>query len=139
MYRTGQGVDQDAAEAAKWYRQAADQGHAQAQANLGFMYATGQGVEQNDTQAANWYRRAANQDDAQAQYNLALRYARGQGTPLDYGQAYMWISLAETNASGEHKNAVLKVREYIVALMEPEQIEEGEELFRKRQRSSSGT
>ena len=101
------------------------------------MYATGQGVEQNDTQAANWYRRAANQDDAQAQYNLALRYARGQGTPLDYGQAYMWISLAGTNASGEHKNEVLKVREYIVELMEPEQIEEGEELFRKRQRSSS--
>ena len=73
----------------------------------------------------------ANQGDAQAQYNLALRYARGQGAPQDYGQAYLWINLAATNASGEHKNDVLKVRGYIVELMEPEQIEEGEELLRK--------
>ena len=35
MYRNGQGVTQDNAEAVKWYRKAAEQGYAAAQFNLG--------------------------------------------------------------------------------------------------------
>jgi TPR repeat protein len=38
------GVKQDAAEAVKWYRKAAEQGYARAQFNLGLMYAEGKGV-----------------------------------------------------------------------------------------------
>ena len=34
----GEGVPQDNGEAVRWYRLAADQGHARAQARLGFMY-----------------------------------------------------------------------------------------------------
>jgi TPR repeat protein len=44
MYRDGDGVPEDDAEAARWYRLAADQGHAPAQFNLGLMHATGEGV-----------------------------------------------------------------------------------------------
>jgi TPR repeat protein len=50
MYYTGQGVPQDDAEAARWYRKAADQGHAGAQFNLGAMYADGQSVSQDYVQ-----------------------------------------------------------------------------------------
>ena len=39
MYHEGQGAPQDHAEAVKWYRKAADQGHAKAQYNLATMYA----------------------------------------------------------------------------------------------------
>jgi len=39
MYSEGQGVPQNYAEAAKWYRLAADRGDAQAQYNLGLFYA----------------------------------------------------------------------------------------------------
>ena len=46
-YKNGQGVPQDFAEAAKWYRLSADQGYALAQSNLGLMYAKGQGVPQD--------------------------------------------------------------------------------------------
>ncbi len=35
MYGNGEGVDKDYVEAVKWYRKAADQGHAGAQVNLG--------------------------------------------------------------------------------------------------------
>ncbi len=47
MYDKGLGVTQDYAQAAKWYRKAAEQGHAYAQFNLGYMYRFGQGVPQD--------------------------------------------------------------------------------------------
>ena len=41
MYANGLGVPQDDAEAVRWYRRAADQGMANAQAALGFRYGIG--------------------------------------------------------------------------------------------------
>ena len=41
--------------------QAAEQGNAQAQFNLGWMYANGEGVRQDPVQAVQWYRKAAEQ------------------------------------------------------------------------------
>src|SRR5712691_8471260 len=52
-------------------RQEAEQGHAEAQFNLGLMYIDGQGVPQDYTQAAQWLRKAAEQGDATAQGILA--------------------------------------------------------------------
>ena len=40
----------------RWYRLAADQGHAKAQVNLGFAYTEGQGVPQDDQEAVRWTR-----------------------------------------------------------------------------------
>ena len=42
----------------KWYRTAADQGHAQAQRNLGYMYQNGQGVTQDYSAAMKWLHKA---------------------------------------------------------------------------------
>jgi TPR repeat protein len=50
---------QDRAEAARWYRKAADQGHALAQYNLGLLYANGRGVAQDKAQARAWMQKAA--------------------------------------------------------------------------------
>jgi len=38
IYQNGEGVSQDDAEAIRWYLKAAEQGHADAQNNLGLMY-----------------------------------------------------------------------------------------------------
>ncbi|MEE9608205.1 MAG: tetratricopeptide repeat protein, partial [Myxococcota bacterium] len=65
-----EGVPEDNTEAVKWFRKAADQGHARAQNKLGMMYAHGKGVSEDDTEAVKWYRRAAGQGDAAAQYRL---------------------------------------------------------------------
>ena len=54
-YIFGQGVVQDHAEAAKWYRLAAEQGDAAAQMNLGYQYSKGQGVVQDHVKAYSWY------------------------------------------------------------------------------------
>ena len=47
-------MPQDYAEAAKWFRKAAEQGDAKAQYNLGIMYAKGQGVPQDYVLAYMW-------------------------------------------------------------------------------------
>ncbi len=50
---------QDYAEAVKWYRKAAEQGHATAQYNLGVMYGNGRGVTQDYVHAHMWFNLAA--------------------------------------------------------------------------------
>jgi uncharacterized protein len=84
MYDEGKGVPQDYAEAVKWYRRAAEQGHARAQHNLGAMYFNGRGVLQDCVEAEKWRRRAAEQGFAEAQMSLAGAYATGEGTTQDY-------------------------------------------------------
>jgi uncharacterized protein len=57
MYTAGQGVQQDNAAAALWFRKAAEQGYAPAQSNLGTVYLYGRGVTQDDTEAVAWLRK----------------------------------------------------------------------------------
>ena len=78
------------AEAAKWFRKAADQGDGQAQNNLGVCYGKGQGVPQDYTEAVKWYHKSAKQGFAAAQYNLGCCYDNGQGVPQDYEEAVKW-------------------------------------------------
>ena len=72
MYAKGEGVPENAAEAVKWWRKAAEQGQAKAQYGLGRMYATGRSVLKDDAEAAKWFRLAAEQGVASAQYGLGL-------------------------------------------------------------------
>jgi S1-C subfamily serine protease len=94
MYDTGDGVPKDDAEAVKWFRLAAEQGHAGAQANLGRMYRFGMGVPKDDAEAAKWYRLAADQGDAKAQCELGVMYNTGKGVPRDAAECLMWVRRA---------------------------------------------
>ena len=66
-------------------RQAADQGDANAQFNLGHMYYNGEGVPKDDAEAVKWYRLAAEQGDASAQSRLGVMYATGARCPQGRG------------------------------------------------------
>jgi hypothetical protein len=68
----------DDAEAVNWYRKAAEQGHAQAQFNLGRRYRDGETLPQNAAEAVKWYRKAAAQGHAEAQFSLSLQYEKGE-------------------------------------------------------------
>ena len=65
-YYYGEGVEQNYAEAVRWYRKAAEQGYADAQHNLGNCYYYGTGIEQNYSEAVRWLRKAAEQGDKDA-------------------------------------------------------------------------
>ena len=69
-YYYGRGVRLDYAEAAKWYRKAAEQGNSDAQYSLGHMYLFGLGVRQNSRDAASWFLKAAAQGNAKARKRL---------------------------------------------------------------------
>ena len=128
MYANGKGVPLDYAEALKWYRMAADQGHAKAQNNLGFMYFNGKGVPQDYAEALKWYRMAAEQGNAEAQRNLGNRYATGQGVPQqDYVLAHMWCNLAA--AQGDE--SAIKCRDLFAESMTSAQIAEAQRLARE--------
>jgi TPR repeat protein len=95
MYYVGRGgVEQDFAEAARWYEVLARQGDARAQTSLGLMYARGYGVERNMQTAHRWWSFAAAQNDPGAQFNLGLSYSRGEGVARDYQRAAEWYNRA---------------------------------------------
>ena len=68
----------------------AEQGHSDAQYNLGWMYNEGKGVIQDYKESVKWYTKAAEQGLAEAQYNLGYMYANEQGVIQDYKEAAKW-------------------------------------------------
>ena len=80
LYFTGQGVEQDAAEAFRWTEAAALQGHVAAQFNLGSLYYAGDGVETDTTKAVELFEGAARAGHANAALILANMYADGELT-----------------------------------------------------------
>ena len=71
-YYCGVGVREDAKEAARLFREAAEAGHSHAQCKLGWCYETGEGVSLDMEEAVCLYRRAADQGHARAQFNLGM-------------------------------------------------------------------
>ena len=115
-------MQQDFVEAAKWYRKAAEQGHAGAQNSLGVAYDIGQGVPQNYAESAKWFARAAERGEVYAQNNLGIMYHNGHGVPQDFVEAYKWYSLAGVNGN---TNAVNN-RDDLVRRLNREQVSEGQ-------------
>jgi hypothetical protein len=72
-------VGVDRAKAAQLYAQAAAQGHAEAQLELGSCHSVGEGVELNSVKAVQLFRQAANQGFADAHFTLAFCYEIGNG------------------------------------------------------------
>lgn len=94
-YWTGDGVPKDAAEAFRWYRMAAVQGHADAQAQLGGLYANpAGGVPKDYLEAMTWYRRAAAQGHTGGQRAIGYLYTYGNGVPKNRSLAARWTRLA---------------------------------------------
>lgn len=92
-YDDGDGVDQNYYEAVKWYKLAANQGHARAQNNLGLLYFNGFGVYQDYREASRCYLSAANQGCVNAMTNLGCCYAQGLGVDQSFEEAAFWSTL----------------------------------------------
>ena len=120
MYRIGEGVQRDSAEAIRWYEKAAEQGNADAQYNLGLMHADGEGVPRSNAEAARWYRRAADQGIPDAQYDLGVQYANGDGVPKDLVAAYVYLDLAARNfGTADARETAAGYRDFVAAKLPP--------------------
>ena len=124
-FASAAGAAQDYAQAADWYRKAAEQNHGLAQFNLGTMYAKGQGVTQDDAQSVVWFGRAANLGDAGGQYNMGRSCQRASmdglaaDAPEARIEAYKWFQLAAAqgykNAEGAYATLTFKMTRAEVA------------------------
>jgi len=117
-YEEGNGVTKDLAEAAKYYRQAADLGLAEGQFNLGLCYAGGVGVAEVPAEAAKWYQLAADQGLADAQLNLGVAFDDGVGVTKDPVTAAMWYRLAKQNKQEGAESLLTKLEKSLT----PEQM-----------------
>ena len=127
MYDNGIGVKENREEAKKWYRKAAEQGHADAQFLFGAMLRKGKGVLEDHKESVKWYRKAAEQGHASAQYRLGVMYDGGGVVLQDYVAAYAWINIAEANG---YKTAP-KFKSLLEKEMTPDQITKGETLSKE--------
>ena len=123
-YRKGEGVPQDNAEAAKWYRKAGEQGVASAQAVLGHLYRTGEGVPQDYAEAFVWDRRAAEQGIVTAQRVVGHAYRVGSGVKQDSVEAYAWFAVAASSSGVD----AAQTRDEVRTEVKPQLIGQAEEL-----------
>ncbi len=112
----------DYATALREWTPLAEQGHADAQSNLGVMYAAGEGVPQDYVEAVRWYRLAAEQGDVFAQMSLGFLYENDRGVPQDYVTAHMWFNIVAENGG---TNAA-ESRDKVTALMTSADISEAQ-------------
>ena len=66
-------------EVVRMMSEAAEQGHAGSQSQLGSMYMMGWGVPQSDATSVEWSRKGADQGNAQGQTNLGTMFIDGRG------------------------------------------------------------
>ncbi len=94
-YTDGDGVERDLSEAIKWYRIAAENGHAPSQYRIGNFYEKGHGIAADPVEASNWYSKAAAQGNALAMHNLAVLNTMGAATgEVDMTTAIGWFEKA---------------------------------------------
>jgi len=96
---TQQNFRGDYAEAARWWRKAADQGDSAAQSDLGWLYGSGLGVERNYAESAAWYRKSAEQGNVNGQHWLGHCYLSGNGVAKDEKEAFKWFLAAAKNGN----------------------------------------
>ena len=84
-------------EALAMLREAADQGHMLAQANVGNSYRFGQGFQIDDRLAMYYFEKAALQGHRVCQYNTGLGYRDGRGCEQSFELAVEWYEKSARN------------------------------------------
>ena len=92
------------------FKQAAEEGHAGAQHQLGKLYMAGNGVKRSPQEAIKWYRKAAEAGDKDAQYWLGYYYQSGcEGLHKNLEEARRWFKMSADQGEAGAKYALEKV------------------------------
>jgi len=112
-------------ESITWYRTAAENGHAEAQAMLADIYMRGEVAYLNYEESRHWATQAARQANSTGQIALAIIYADGLGVEIDMIAAYKWSRIsAMRDGNREAQNIVKILRD----LLDEDQIAQGQAL-----------
>ena len=119
------------AEAVAWYHKAAEQGHVEAQHELGRMYHDGRGVPQDFAEAIAWYHKAAEQGQPQALWHLGDMHREGSGVPRDSVEAHKWYNLAASRLTGDQREEAATDRDWVARRMTMEELNEAQRRARE--------
>jgi len=100
-YDLGMHVQPNGKELIRLLTEAANQGYAPAQYEVGRIYLYGRGIPIDYAQALIWEHKAAEQGDARAQRDMAFMYERGFGVSADPAQAAEWNRKAAMQGNAE--------------------------------------
>jgi uncharacterized protein len=108
-YRFGRGVPADMRQAEEWYRRAAQQGHLQAEDNLGLiMFQNG-----DARNAMPFIERSANRGEARAQYVLGTALFNGDTMQKDWPRAYGYMTRASASGLSRASAALAQMDQFI--------------------------
>lgn len=117
QHREGRGgVPRDAAEAARWFAVAAENGVPEAQYNLGLMHYRGEGVPRQLHEALRWMRQAATNGHVPAQRAVGQLYVTGLDTVgQDFQEARTWLASAASQGDRESQRLLTELDRAMVA------------------------
>lgn len=100
QFQLGKHYDgKDESEAVKWYRRAAEQGHAKAQNNLGSCLT-------DPDEAAEWFLRGAENGSVAAQFNIGRYYLESHQDAAGLREALRWLHCAAENGNDQAKREI---------------------------------
>lgn len=99
-HNAGHGLRENPAEAARWYRKAAERGYFLAQVALAARYRDGRRVPQDAAEALAWLKKAAEQNYPAGQHELGKMYRQGEGVAKDPVEAVKWFCAAAERGYG---------------------------------------
>lgn len=91
MYAENLDVRPDSRKLADLLRQAAEAGHAAAQADYGLLVYQGAGIERSIDDAAKWFEKSARGGDPEGQFLYAFTLAKGEGVEKSFEDSYYWL------------------------------------------------
>ena len=109
IYEKGCGVVHDLKQAVRWYTQAAELGHTDAQFNLGLMYASGVLGETDNESAFKWLCKSAQSGDSEAQLYVGDMYYLGVGVAQDQKAGLDWLNKAADAGNEEARSYLDKL------------------------------
>gem|GEM_PF-2484289 len=90
-YAAGESVERNYAEAAKWYKKAAEWGDGDGAYELGNCYHCGRGVPSSDAKAFEWYQKGAALGNVEAMYKVGESLTYGFGVKADRTKGIEWL------------------------------------------------
>ena len=108
-YKLGRGVPLDLKLAQDWYQKAADQGHEQAQTNLGLIL-----FQNGDRKGAMpWIQKASDRNEPRAQYVLGTAYFNGDLVSRDWVKAYALMTRAAASGLPQAATSLSQMDQYM--------------------------
>jgi len=105
FYQNGQNHFDNAKNAAKWFKKAAEHGSTEGAYQYGMALLKGNGVLVNYPEALRWMEKSARLGYPRAQFELGNIYRFKIGVDADIKQAYLWYSLAAAQGLAEAASA----------------------------------